>query len=100
MLIVVSMESLLFSSADEALSTVGEPTRQIFLRHLEQERIDFSPNKVDLKALEIELGEFFGAGSPVIIDMIYELFMGKAIEAGIVGPDSYPRIDGPEQDRN
>lgn len=90
---MVSIETLLFSSADEALSTVGEPTRQTFLRHLEHDGVAFGPDKVDLEALETKLADFFGVGSPVIIDKIYEVFMRKAHAAGYVSVDTFSKID-------
>jgi hypothetical protein len=83
---VEAVDALFYSSATEALSTVGEPTRQAFLIELSHEGIKYSPGQVDLRGVNSLLRKCFGAATPVIVEKILDTFMRKAIDAGYLGP--------------
>lgn len=43
--------------------------------------------------IESKLRQFFGAASPVIIQMIYEKFMMRAVREGYFGAEMIPMLD-------
>ena len=90
---VVSIENLMHQATEEVLATIGEPTRQALLRQVRQDGIAYSADRVDLPALESKLRQFFGIGSPVIIEMIYDSFISKAIQSGCISPDACDKLD-------
>ena len=90
---VVSFENLMHKAIQEVLATIGEPTRQALHRQLRQDGIMYSAERVDLPAIESKLRQFFGIGSPVIIEMIYDSFISKAIQSGCISPDACDKLD-------
>ena len=77
-----AIESLLFNATEESLATTGDPTRQAFLWYLNHEGIPFSRNNMNIVQIESRLKQFFGTAAHVIIQMIYQRFMTKAMTEG------------------
>jgi len=89
---VDKIEGLLYGSAVEALSTVGDSTMHAFLGQLEQDGIPMTPDRIDIIGIGSKLRQFFGDGSHTIIDQIYNSFTEKAAERGYVM--SVPTVRG------
>ena len=87
------IEALLFTATREALETLGEPTRAAFLWHLEHEKIPFSQKGMNMAQIESKLKQFFGAASPVIIEVIYERFMMRAATEGHFSKETISLLD-------
>jgi hypothetical protein len=77
----------------DALSSIGEPTRQAFVLQLEREGIPFSPDRIDAKGIESKLLQFFGNGANVIICQIYKGFAQRALQQGREGASFPERPD-------
>ena len=90
---VDAIETLLFKATEEALATTGDPTRQAFLWHLRHEGIPFSQNGMNISQVEAKLRQFFGSASSVIIGMIYEKFMTRAMAEGHFSDETLPLLE-------
>lgn len=90
---VGAIEAILYKATEEALDTVGESTRQAFLRHLRQESIPFSASALNILQAESKLRQFFGSVSPAIIQMIYQRFVTKAVAEDRFSPESISKLE-------
>ena len=88
-----AIEAALYNATEEVLATLGEPTRHAFLGHLHHERIPYSQEAMDMVHIESKLRQFFGVASPVIIQMIYEKFMMRAVLEGHFSEEMIPMLD-------
>ena len=77
-----AIEFLLFNAIEESLATTGDPTKLAFLWYLHHEGIPFSKSSMNIVQLESKLKQFFGTAAHVIIQMIYQRFMTKAMSEG------------------
>ena len=87
------IEALLYSATQDALVSIGEPMRQAFLWHLHHEGIRFSHRHMDFDLIVSKLRQFFGVGSDVIIQKIYENFVNKAMIEGYFTAEMIPMLD-------
>ena len=94
------IEELLYYSAEDALSTIGEPMRQAFLWHLRHEGVPFSSANFDFNQFESKLTRFFGVGAPVIVQQIYYNFMNRAMQEGYFSPEMILRLEKLPKSRN
>jgi hypothetical protein len=92
-LLVDAVEVLLYQSVDDALRTIGEPMRLAFLWHLKNEGIPYSPTNLDFGQIESKLTEFFGVGTPVIINQVFENFMNKAMREHYFTSEMISRLE-------
>lgn len=99
-LLVDAVEVLLYQSVDDALRTIGEPMRLAFLWHLKNEGIPFSPTKLDFGQLELKLTEFFGVGTPVIINQVFQNFMNGAMREHYFAPEMISRLESLPKNAN
>lgn len=81
---------ILYESITDTLLTLGESTRHAFIWQLKKNGIQFTPHRVDLRAIELMLLQYFGDGAHAIVDRICESFTRKALVRGYfrVAPES------------
>jgi hypothetical protein len=74
--------------------------RLAFLWHLKNEGIPFSPTRLDFGLLESKLTEFFGVGTPVIINQVFENFMNMAMRERYFTPEMISMLESLPKNAN
>lgn len=80
--VVDARERILYESIAETLLTLGDSTRHAFIWQLKKKGIQMTPNKVDLREIELILFQFLGAAARPIVERIAEVFTRKALILG------------------
>jgi hypothetical protein len=79
---VDAREGILYESVTDALLTLGDSTRNAFIWQLKKNGAHFSPHRVDLRAIEMMLFQYFGDAAHSIVERICNSFARKALVSG------------------
>lgn len=66
----MNVQELLFRCANDALSTLGEPTMQSFLWHMGNAGVKMAPKEFDIKKFYSALYDMTGGGADIIMEII------------------------------
>jgi hypothetical protein len=91
---VQTLDSLLYDSTVDAMTSIGTNIQEALLKQLMAEGIECSQERVNLRALEAKLNQYFGSASPLIMEKIYDTFITRAAAAGFPIHVNNYRLDG------
>lgn len=94
-----TLDSLLYDATVEAMTSIGTNIREALLNQLMSEGIECSSEGVNLRALESKLNQYFGSASPLMIEIIYETFILRALAAGFPLQCNNWRLNGMDRSK-
>ena len=71
------MRKLLWSSVQEALGSLGEPTMQSLTWHMNRTGVPMEPESFDVKRFYAALFELTGEGADVLLDLVAKRMIEK-----------------------